>query len=190
MTSAYCSEPCDHARCNGSKPKVAAPDVVFRKVREQHGWLSNMSPHPVNFEGYEWRTAEHLFQALRFRAPDLWVRTVIRQQHSPMGAKMTAKSHLHNAVVVPRSPEDLDNMRAILRLKIEQHPTLRKMLVATGEARLIEDVSARPNESGLYWGMKWVPAQIVEGLQIADGRWEGQNKLGELWAEVRKEIAG
>lgn len=164
------------------------PDIAFRKVRAPWGWLSNMSPHPVHFEGYEWKTAEHLFQGLRFRAPDLWVRTVIRQQTSPMSAKMTAKRHLHNAVVVPRSPEDLDNMRKVLRLKLEQHADLRKALVATGESRLIEDVSARPSESGLFWGMRWIPAHIVEGVQIADGHWEGQNKLGELWAEVRKEI--
>lgn len=163
-------------------------DVVFRKVRGPNGWLSNMSPHPVHFEGYEWKTTEHLFQALRFRAPNLWVRTVIRQQHSPMSAKMAAKRHLVHAAVAPRSDEDLENMRMVLRLKIATHADLRKALLATGESRIIEDVSARPSDSGLFWGMRWIPAHIIEGVQIADGHWDGQNKLGELWAEIRKEI--
>jgi predicted NAD-dependent protein-ADP-ribosyltransferase YbiA (DUF1768 family) len=42
------------------------PDVIIRGVEEEYGWLGNMSPHPVKYEGKWWLTAEALFQALRF----------------------------------------------------------------------------------------------------------------------------
>jgi len=37
--------------------------IAFKKVKDPYGWLGNMSPHPIG----EFRTAEHLFQATRFK---------------------------------------------------------------------------------------------------------------------------
>lgn len=41
--------------------------IAFTKVSLPFGWMSNMSPHPIVHHSCEWPTAEHLFQALRFR---------------------------------------------------------------------------------------------------------------------------
>lgn len=139
--------------------------ICFRKVREEHGWLSNMSPHPIGV----WRTAEALFQAMRFK--DQSIISEIHAQRSPMAAKLVAKKYLDKAVVVPRSPEDLDNMRHILRAKLMCNQELIKALLETGDQEIIEDVTNRPNESGLFWG------------KIPNG--PGENTLGKLWMELR-----
>jgi hypothetical protein len=42
--------------------------VAIRKVNDKFGWMGNMSPHPINYAGQVWRTAEAAFQAARFDA--------------------------------------------------------------------------------------------------------------------------
>ena len=150
-------------------------DVVFRKVSGPHGWLSNMSAHPLMVGGKLWPTAEALFQAMRFDDKDIWEE--IRCVDSPMMAKMLAKRFAGRMIITPRTPPDLNNMVAVLRTKIQQHPDLKDLLLATGDARIIEDVSARPSESGMFWGMKRSP----------DG-WVGGNWLGALWMKIRDAI--
>lgn len=150
--------------------------ISFTKVRLPYGWLGNMSPHPVNYKGDMYRTTEALFQSLRFS--DEKIREAIRAERSPMSAKMVAKGNIGLATVTPQSPEDLDNMRLVLRLKIEQHLDLRRMLLETGDARIIEDSTARQGGSGLFWG----------AAKQADESWVGQNWLGVLWEELRSEL--
>jgi predicted NAD-dependent protein-ADP-ribosyltransferase YbiA (DUF1768 family) len=63
--------------------------ISFSKVALSYGWLGNMSPYPIIYEGKEWRTVEALFQSLRFT--DENIIEAIRNEKSPMGAKMKAK---------------------------------------------------------------------------------------------------
>jgi N-glycosidase YbiA len=149
--------------------------IAFKKVKEPFGWLGNMAAFPIVHEGKSWRTSEALFQALRFSDDES--RELIREQKSPMSAKMISKSLADKRTIVPMSEADLDLMRLVLRLKVEQHPELKEQLLATGDEVLIEDVSARKNESGLFWGAGW-----------KDGDWQGENWLGKLWVELRKSL--
>ena len=151
--------------------------IAFTKVALPYGWLGNMAPHPIRHEGETWRTPEALFQALRFR--DEAVREAIRAQKSPMTAKMVAKKHKISMVVAPMGEADLDNMRLVLRLKLEAHPGLSRQLLATGEAKIFEDCTGRPRGSGLFWG----------AARKGD-EWAGENRLGRLWMELRAEIRG
>jgi len=151
--------------------------ITFKRVKEAYGWLSNMSPHPVD----AYRTAEAYFQASRFS--DAQIRDLIRAEKSPMGAKMVAKKYIDQMVVVPRSEQDLLNMRCALLLKVQTHRHLMKELLDTGDRLIVEDVTSRPNESGLYWGMA---IRFDEtGLH-----WEGNNQLGKLWMELRQSLRG
>ena len=93
--------------------------ITFTKVKLDYGWLGNMSPYSISYEDKEWRTAESLFQALRF--DDDEIREMIRLERSPMGAKMKAKKYADKMVVEPMSDKDVGNMELIIRLKIEQH---------------------------------------------------------------------
>lgn len=150
------------------------PTIAFTKVDLPYGWLGNMSPHRVRHLDKWWETTEALFQALRF--DDEQIRETIRKAKSPMTAKMKAKAikvrHLRR--VEPASPEDLANMRFVLRLKLKYHPNLKGMLLATGNDILIEDCSLR---SPSPWG-----------CQRCAGEWVGENLLGKLWMELREEL--
>lgn len=148
--------------------------IAFTKVDLPFGWLGNMAPFPVMHEDLRYRTTEALFQALRFEDPA--IREQIRAEKSPMAAKMRAKKHAAQRTVVPLGTQDLDNMRKVLELKLHFHPPLRRQLVATGEALIIEDCSKRPRGSGLFWG-----------AALVDGAWKGANRLGLLWMELRSE---
>lgn len=148
--------------------------IAFGKVKDEHGWLGNMSPYPIECFGVTWRTTEALFQALRFS--DTSIREHIRSQTSPMGAKLAAKSKVDLVTVEPLSEQDVRNMHFCLNLKIEQHSDIRKMLLDTGYEKIVEDVTNRANRgSALFWGAAKTP----------DGKWEGQNNLGVLWEKVR-----
>jgi hypothetical protein len=153
--------------------------IAFTKVRLPYGWLGNMSPYPVEYEGKTYRTTEALFQALRFQEyPE--VMEEIRAQKSPMSAKIVAKKYRH---LLNRSGEwdeandDIERMRLCLKLKLEQHPELVQMLLGTGDALVIEDCTARPGGSAKFWG-----------AVLENGEWVGRNVLGNLWMELRGEL--
>ncbi len=150
-------------------------EIAFTKVSLPYGWLGNMSPYPLEHEGRLYRTAEALFQASRF--DDEQIRERIRREISPMGAKMVAKKYADKMVVLRQSPRDVVNMRIVLKLKLEQHHGIALALKETGAALLIEDCTARPHGSGLFWGM----------ARSEDG-WRGENWLGKLWMDLREEM--
>jgi ribA/ribD-fused uncharacterized protein len=137
-----------------------------------------MAPFPIFCQGKTWKTAEHLFQALRFHENEK-VQEEIRAERSPMSAKMKAKAHASEMTVEPMSAQDLDNMEFVLRLKIEQHPSLKEQLIATGDEPIVEDVTARSGkERAAFWG----------AARRDDGTWFGQNMLGMLWMKIRQEL--
>ncbi len=68
-------------------------------------------------------------------------------------------------------------MRLCLCLKIQQHEHLQTALLATGDEEIVEDCTRRQHGSGLFWG-----AAIVGGRVIGD------NNLGKLWMELRKDL--
>ncbi len=151
-------------------------EILITKVKEPGGWLSNMSPHPVFYEGKRWRTCEALFQAMRLKDED--AKEVIRAESSPMAAKMVAKRFKGIQVVEPMSEADLANMRLCISLKLTQHELLRRKLFHSVNAKIIEDCSSRgPRGSNLFWGAMRVP----EG-------WQGENWLGRIWEEIRVEL--
>jgi len=154
--------------------------IPFKKVDEPNGWLGNMSRHPLRVPrstgGTLYPTAEHYFQCERFK--DLAIRQAILSKNSPMSCKMIAKRHRVHMTIPPRSLADLALMRRTIRLKLENHSTLRTQLLALPEdGIIIEDSSARGGASARFWGMK-----------LENGIWTGENWLGRLWMELRLEL--
>ena len=150
--------------------------IFIRRNKDPHGWLGNMSRYPLTHKGKEYRTAEALFQSMRFE--DEEIKEAIRAEKSPMGGKFVAKRHVESMTVERCSEEDLNNMRVVLRLKIEQHPELATELLATGEEKIVEDCTKRPRRSSVFWGA------ALQGEE-----WVGENWLGVLWMELRTELA-
>lgn len=150
--------------------------IAFTKVALPYGWLGNMSPFPIEWEGKTWRTSEALFQALRFS--DEEIREKIREQKSPMAAKMVTKPVKHLKTIEVASEQDIENMKLCIKLKIEQHPELKQQLVETGDRLIVEDVTSRgARGTNLIWG-----------AMLKDDEWQGQNVLGKIWMELRKQL--
>lgn len=101
----------------------------------------------------------------------------IREAKSPFQAKMIAKAHKEQMVVVERSEQDVDNMRLVLRLKVAQHHELARQLLDTADEVIVEDATSHPSGSAKFWG------QVRK-----DGGWVGENRLGRLWMEIREEL--
>lgn len=148
--------------------------ISFTKVSLPWGWLGNMSPHPVELNGVEYPTTEHLFQALRFD-PSHPIINEICKHKSPIRAKMMVKPYRNEFVITPRSEQDIENMIGVLQLKIDTYPNLKYDLSSTGDSLIVEDVSGRPTESGLFWGAKRVGSE-----------WIGNNTLGKCWMRIRE----
>lgn len=151
--------------------------VTFKGSRKPWGWLGNMSPFPIEFNGKKWWTTEALFQAMRF-PEESPIRELIRSEKNPMLAKNVAKENQDKMRVIQLSEEDVENMMICLRVKLEQHPNLVEELLLSEDRDIIEDVTSRGRKgSNLFWG----------ALLNEQGEWEGLNKLGNLWMELREE---
>lgn len=168
---AYTKRNMQYIYCQKCKEEQV-PGILIRKVKDEYGWLGNMSPHPVEHKG-SFRTTEALFQSLRF--DDEAVIEAIRAEKSPMGAKFVSKKHKDKMWVAPMSSQDITHMRLCLKLKVAQHPKLLEALLETAED-IAEDCTKRLNVSGLFWGMA-----------LIDRKWKGQNWLGRLWMEIRRD---
>ena len=156
-------------------------EIAFTKVDLPYGWLGNMSPHIVKYQNQWYKTAEALFQCMRYRGfPE--VQQEIRDQKSPMSAKMIAKKY--KKLIAGKSSredeerKDLERMRECLLLKLNAHPDLKRMLLGSRDALIIEDCSRRKGGSGMFWGM----------AKMEGRKWVGRNELGKLWMAIREEL--
>ncbi len=152
--------------------------ISFSKVALSYGWLGNMSPYPIIYEGKEWRTVEALFQSLRFT--DENIIEAIRNEKSPMGAKMKAKSFMPSYSISPLSQQDIENMKLCLQLKFTQHSDLRNKLLKTGEHTIIEDIGYRRGARHEFWG----------AYKNEKNEWVGNNLMGKLLMELRIDYTG
>lgn len=147
--------------------------VVFHKVKEAFGGLSNMSNEfPLVLGGVAIRSSEALYQAMKF--PHLpAVQLAILAERSPMSAKMRAKPH------AARIREDweavkVDVMRWCLRVKLAQHPrSFGALLLATGERPIVER-----SHKDRFWGAVPVEPDVFVGI----------NLLGVLLVDLRASL--
>ena len=142
--------------------------IRFYKVREQFGCFSNFAAYPVEVDGKVWPTSEHYFQAQKFAGTEF--EEEIRRAKSPMIAARMGRDRSKPLRADWERVKDEVMRRAVLA-KFTQHEELRDILLATGDATLVEHTR---NDS--YWG---------DG---GDGR--GRNMLGRLLAGVRDGLRG
>ena len=150
-------------------------NVWFKKVAEEYGWMGNMAPYPIKFDGKVWRTSEALFQSMRF--DDDNVKEIIRGEKSPMGAKMKAKKNRDQMVVVPMSELDVENMRKCVKMKFDAHPQLKRQLMNTKDSFIYEDIGNRNGERHKFWGAK----------KWSESEGDGNNMMGKILMDLREE---
>lgn len=142
--------------------------INFYSVADAYGEFSNFAPYPITLAKKRWPTSEHYFQAMKF--DDSKVKEKIRKTKSPAVA---AKLGRDRKTPIRRNWDGMrvNVMRDALRAKFTQHGELTQLLLATGEAKLVEHT-----ENDAYWG---------DG---GDG--SGSNMLGRLLMELRSELRG
>lgn len=140
--------------------------IHFYSVSGEYGCFSNFSPHPIKLKGKTWPTSEHFFQAQKFAGtPD---EKEVRLAKSPMIAARMGRSRKRPLRKDWESVKDQIMHEAVLA-KFTQHADLREVLLATGNAKIVEHT-----ENDHYWG---------DG-----GDSSGRNKLGQILMRVREEL--
>ncbi len=146
-------------------------DICFYRANEKpYGAFSNLFRRPFLFEGREFPTAEHAYQAGKARTPA--VREWLLSAPTPSLVAMAAHGLYTWDIVPDWSKIKYERMRNVLRAKFSQHDDLRQLLISTGAHRLVE-VGKTNNAVNRTWGE-------VNG--------KGQNMLGVLLMGVRSEL--
>jgi ribA/ribD-fused uncharacterized protein len=142
--------------------------ILFYRVSDPYGFMSNFAPYPIELDGAVWPTSEHYFQAQKFEGEAH--REAIRAAASPMVAARMGRDRARPLRADWESVKD-DAMYRALVAKFTQHPGLRSKLLDTGDAELVEHTG-----NDAYW---------ADG---GDG--SGRNMLGQLLMRVRGELRG
>jgi N-glycosidase YbiA len=143
--------------------------IYFYSADGPYGYFSNFSDHPIEYNGATWPTSEHAFQAAKFH--DETYREKIRAAKTPSGAFRLGRSRK----VPIRADWDqvkADIMREIIMAKFTQHRDLMEALVATGDRPIVKFTSRDK-----YWAASFKGGHLV-----------GQNMLGKILCDVRREI--
>ncbi len=140
--------------------------IKFYSTTNEFGEFSNFAAYPITIKGKVWPTSEHYFQAMKFN--DNSYREKIRKNSSPMNAARLGRSRKI------KIRQDWENVKENIMLeavmaKFTQYDELRKLLLSTGEAKLVEHT-----DNDTYWG---------DG---GDG--SGKNRLGSILMQVRKQL--
>src|ERR1700753_110761 len=115
--------------------------ILFYNTRDQpYGCFSNFSAHGFELDGLWWPTSEHYFQAQKFVGTFYVER--IRQASSPREAARFGRRRDFPLRPDWEAVKDDVMRRAVLR-KFEVHADLRTVLLATGDAEIIENA---PND--------------------------------------------
>lgn len=141
--------------------------IKFYSVNGDFGAFSNFASYPVQIDGKLWPTSEHYFQAMKFASEK--DQKEIRSIKNPMEAARKGRDRRRKLKKNWNSIKD-EVMREAVFQKFSQHQELKKLLVSTGTAELVEHT-----ESDSYWG---------DG---GDG--SGRNMLGKILMEVRSKLS-
>lgn len=141
------------------------PGNIITEFRGQAYFLSNFYMHPVYYDGVEWPSAEHAYQASKSSIKR--EKEVILNCETPGQAKRMGR-----LVAVRKDFEQnkLQIMTEIVRSKFSAEP-LRTWLLETADATLVE---------GNTWGDRFW------GFDLQAQR--GDNHLGKILMKVREEI--
>lgn len=140
--------------------------INFYSVTDEYGEFSSFAAFPIRLQGKRWPTSEHYFQAQKFE--NSAHQEEIRKAKTPMIAARLGRDRKKKLRKDWESVKD-NIMRDAVLAKFTQHEELLELLLATGEAKLVEHTT-----NDAYWG---------DG---GDG--SGRNRLGLILMEVRQKL--
>ena len=138
--------------------------------RGTYDFLSNFYAADVEFEGAEYPTIEHAFQAAK--SLDFAERRAIKNAKTAseakrMGRKIKRRTDWFDVSLIV--------MEALVRQKFTRYPELKSKLLETGDAKLIE---------GNNWNDRFYGA-VYDTTQ---SEWLGENHLGKILMKVREDL--
>jgi len=134
--------------------------------RGDYFFLSNFCMVSFEYKGFQYRSVEHAYQALK--ATNKEDHDKVANSKKAGEAKRWGKN-IEMKFDWEKTKEDV--MYEVIKAKFSQNFGLKKMLIDTGDAELIEG----NNWGDIYWGF--------------DTRQKrGQNKLGKILMKVRNEL--
>jgi ribA/ribD-fused uncharacterized protein len=142
-------------------------EIRFYRACDPYGFLSNLFAEAVEFEGRVFPCAEYAYQ---FGKPNkVNVAEWLMAAPTPSLCAQAAHALFGWQIRSDWAQIKVERMRDVLRAKFTQHEYLRKQLLATGDAELIEE-----STMDAFWGI--------------GKKGNGQNMLGKLLMEVRAEL--
>lgn len=140
--------------------------IEFYSTRGEYGCFSNFSRHAVKLKGKMWPTSEHYYQAQKFAGTRF--EDKVRKTNNPAEA---ARMGRDRKLPMRKDWESVkvQVMHEIVYAKFTQHFQLKKLLLSTGDEKLVEHT-----ENDSFWG---------DG---GDG--SGKNMLGIVLMNIRKAI--
>lgn len=149
--------------------------AAITKFRGQYRFLSNFFPVTVLFDGHDYPSVEHAYQAAK---------TLIRaQRYRIMTLSTAGDAKLAGRKVTMRPDWDeikLDVMLALIRSKFWQ-PYMKTKLLATGDNDLIEGNYWHDN----FWGVCNCGCGTGKAINTTNN-----NHLGKILMKVRLELRG
>ncbi|OCT11556.1 Swarming motility protein YbiA [Paenibacillus pectinilyticus] len=139
--------------------------INFYETDKPYGCFSNFAKYPIEIQGKIWPTSEHYFQAQKFEGTEH--EEQIRLARTPMEAARMGRERFRPL----RSDWEeikLAIMKEAVKAKIQQHETVRDILLSTGNCVLVEHT-----KNDEFWG--------------DNGDGTGQNMLGKILMEIRAE---
>lgn len=131
--------------------------------------LDNFSPFGFIMNDLYFPTSEHAFQYLKFIDTNNEIAEKIRRALSPDDARKIAHD---NKKYRPTNWTDLkyDKMEEVLRLKVEQNPRVKEVLLNTQDLLIAECCIDEDTD----WGI--------------DNNNQGENHLGTIWMKIRDDL--
>lgn len=147
--------------------KQQSNEIRFYRASGNYGFLSNLYRCTIDFEHKQFRSSEDAYQY--GKPKDLAVAEWLISAPLPRLCAMAAHALLSYDIKPNWNTIKMDRMRRVLLAKFSNHSELTEKLLATGEAKLIEE-----SKTDAFWGI--------------GKRGTGKNMLGFILMEIRSEL--
>lgn len=128
--------------------------------------FSTVSQHPFLLDDTQWQTAEHYYQASKYK--NMPYANAIALAESGEQAYQWGNRWYKRKTSGWKKQRQLYMTRALFR-KVKEYPEVAQALLETGETLLVET-----SQYDYFWGLG------------RDHR--GENKLGRVWMDIRKKL--
>ena len=161
---------------DGIQSYPASECAGFCKTNEEWGILSNMASTPIIIDGVEFKSAEHIFQMMKFNEAEyvkkVWNGITANNKIS-QNIKMTAKSYEPEHRRTDWGNMLVDALKFAMQKKYEQCELFRQELERSKGLYIVEK-QANPKKPADTWSAK-----------LVGDKWEGSNLTGRLLMELR-----